>query len=92
MMSFTIDVDGQEITLNPQPEPVEPIKVPSIKTYYKEVPIMKGIPISTSNINLRLKSGSESGRKLGEIISKIELLEDFGIDPNSKAAIRFILG
>lgn len=90
-MSFIVVDDAIEIVLNPPPEPVEPIKVPS-KTYYKEVPIRKGIPISTSNINLRLKSGSESGRKLGEIISKIELLEDFGIDPNSKAAIRFILG
>lgn len=85
-MSFTIDVDGQEITLNPQPEPVEPIKVPSIETFYKAV------PIRTSNLTLRLKPGTESIGKLGEIISKIELLEDFGIDPNSKAALRFILG
>lgn len=91
-MSFIVVDDAREIVLNPPLEPVEPIKVPSIKTYYKEVPIRKEIPIKTSNINLRLKSGTGSARKLGEILSKIELLEDFGIDPTSKAAIKFILG
>lgn len=85
-MSFTIAVDGKEITLNPQPEPVEPTKLPIIETYYKAV------PIRTSNLTLRLKSDTESRGKLGEIISKIELLEEFGIDSTSETARKFIFG
>lgn len=85
-MSFTIAVDGKEITLNPQPEPIEPTKLPIIETYYKAV------PIRTSDLTLRWKPGIESIRKLEEIVSKMELLEEFRIDPTSETARKFIFG
>lgn len=65
-----------------------PIELPD--SWHEAFPDLS--PISMRKINFELELDSKTREKFGEILDKLEALAEFGIDPNTPEARKFIFG
>lgn len=82
-MSFAIVVDGQEIPFELDEAPVEFLE-------FEHTPEV--IPKAPNSFSIRCRLSTKSKRIIEEIFIKTELLKEFGIDPDSPDARKFVWG